>query len=249
MSARVLNVVLTHQSCRQVKGLLQWWSEYVDLSDLLIVHTGLETEFLQLPHPLKIHLVDQRLQTRDHQREIQSYSSVFRAIAKALRRGDWRYVNFSEYDQLPLRGNANAERVQRLDEKTADILGYQVRRIDGTNHPHWLYYRARVPHDEIIANISQRGDSSVVLSMFGSGSFWKREALENVSSLEEPMPIYLEVWLPTVAHHLGYRVLGVDEQQEQWVSPGADRSADIEIARTSGAWSLHPVKSVPVAKL
>lgn len=245
MNSKVLSAVLTHQNSKDVDVLLRWWSDYVALNDLLIVYTGSQAAFHELSHRLKLHVVDQRLQTSDHQRELQSYTSVFRAVAQSLRAGDWGYVNFCEYDQLPLRRDADRERIRRLDETGADVLAYQLRRVDETNHPHWLYYQTHFPHDEIIGEISHRSDISVVLSMFGSGSFWKRQAFENVAALKEPTPIYLELWLPTVAHHLGYRVVGVDEQQEQWMLASSDRSEDIETARKSGAWSIHPVKSVP----
>lgn len=245
MTPNVLSVVLTHQGAKQIDALVQWWSQYVDPNNLLIVHTGPEEEFRQLSHPRKAYVADQRLQTRDHPRELQSYTSVFRAIAKTSRQGHWNYVNFCEYDQLPLRSDADAGRVQRLEHARADVLGYQVRRVDGTNHPHWLYYQARVQHCEAIERISRRADLSVVLSMFGSGSFWRRQVLEDVAALEEPMPIYLELWLPTIAHHLGYRIVGVGDRHEPWVSPGRDRFADIQQARKSGAWSVHPVKSLP----
>ena len=245
MSARVLSAVLTHQDSHAAQALLKWWSNYVDPHNVLVVYAGPETEFCRLKHSLKVRVVDERLRTRDHQRELQSYGSVFRAIAKGLSQGDWEYVNFSEYDQLPLQRGADAERIHRLTDKSADVLGYQLRRVDDTNHPHWLYYQAHVPHHKIVGEISRRSDKFVALSMFGSGSFWRREALEGVAALEEPLPIYLELWLPTIAHHLGYRVIGVDERQEQWVSSGPDRYHEIEAARKSGAWSLHPVKSVP----
>jgi hypothetical protein len=42
--------------------------------------------------------------------------------------------------------------------------------------------------------------------MFGSGSFWKQDAFEAVAEVEETFPIYLEIYLPTLAHHLGFRL-------------------------------------------
>ncbi len=48
--------------------------------------------------------------------------------------------------------------------------------------------------------------------MFGSGSFWTREAFCAVCAVEEPFPIYMELYLPTLAHHLGFRVRDFGEQ-------------------------------------
>ena len=48
--------------------------------------------------------------------------------------------------------------------------------------------------------------------MFGSGSFWKKEAFLRMAEFEEPFPIYLEIYLPTVVHHLGFRVRDFRQQ-------------------------------------
>jgi len=77
--------------------------------------------------------------------------------------------------------------------------------------------------------------------MFGSGSFWTREAFEAVAAQAEPMPIYLELDLPTLAHHLGFRVRDLPDQN-QFVCVRPDRTEEREIARRKGAWALHPVK-------
>jgi hypothetical protein len=80
--------------------------------------------------------------------------------------------------------------------------------------------------------------------MFGTGSFWKREAFEAVAAFNEPFPIYLEIFLPTVVHHLGFRLRDYGEQN-RFVSATGDRSREIKQAQSAGAWTLHPVKNLP----
>jgi hypothetical protein len=77
--------------------------------------------------------------------------------------------------------------------------------------------------------------------MFGTGSFWTREAFCAVAATEEPFPIYLELYLPTLAHHLGFRVRDFTEQN-RFVRITKDETESIEQARAEGAWTLHPVK-------
>src|SRR5205807_8230216 len=90
-------------------------------------------------------------------------------------------------------------------------------------------------------SISCREDSEVVLSFFGSGSFWTREAFSAVAAMREPFPIYMEIYLPTLAHHLGFRVRDFGEQN-RFVGVLEDETDRIEQSRQEGAWTLHPVK-------
>jgi hypothetical protein len=77
--------------------------------------------------------------------------------------------------------------------------------------------------------------------MFGSGSFWTREAFSAVCAVNEPFPIYMELYLPTLIHHLGFRVRDFGDQNH-FVRVLDDETNYIEKARAEGAWTLHPVK-------
>ena len=79
--------------------------------------------------------------------------------------------------------------------------------------------------------------------MFGTGSFWTRTAFDAVAATAEPFPIYLEIYLPTVAHHLGFRLRDWREQNRHISSLGNFVYA-IDQARREGAWALHPVKTL-----
>src|SRR5207237_8494592 len=119
---------------------------------------------------------------------------------------------------------------------------YHLRRVDGTSHAHFLYYAANAQFARFVRRVSVRNDNNVVLSMFGTGSCWKRQAFDTIAQFEEPFPIYFELYLPTLAHHLGFRLRDY-AGQDAFVSNLGDRSAEIQKARESGAWSLHPVKN------
>jgi hypothetical protein len=54
--------------------------------------------------------------------------------------------------------------------------------------------------------------------------------------------MYVEIFPPTLAHHLGYRLRDYGPQT-RFVRHIGDRLSEIEPARQSGAWTLHPVKS------
>ena len=58
----------------------------------------------------------------------------------------------------------------------ADLLAFHVHRVDDTNNPHFLYHASNEKFTEFWSEITRRSEPKVVLSMFGSGSFWTREA-------------------------------------------------------------------------
>ena len=243
--SRTLNLLLTHQAPAAVGRMLTWWRDCCPHEDVLVVYNGALETFAQLPHPQKLRVDDLRLSTRDHQRERQSYGAVWRATSRWMAEHDstFTHIHFAEYDHLPLVEGLNARQVAHLEAERADVLGFQLARVDGTNQPHFLYHLSQPGFLEHWARISVRREPGAVLSMFGSGSFWTREAFDAVAAVDEPVPIYLELSLPTTAHHLGYRLRDWGEQNRHISSLGnfVDR---IEQARRDGAWTLHPVKTL-----
>lgn len=240
---RILNVILTHQAPACVARMLEWWRRHVAAEDILLACGGSEADFRAMEHSQKIFVNDPRLRTRDHQREFQSYTAIFRAASAWLRDRPYECVHFCEYDQLPLAADFNERQMARLDAERADLLGYRMLRVDGTSHPHYLYHASNPRFCEFWKSISRRTDPSVVMSMFGTGSVWKREAFDAVAAITEPFPIYVEIYLPTLAHHLGFRVRPLPDQ-DRFVDNLGDLEGTIEEARRAGAWVVHPVKGM-----
>lgn len=243
--SRVLNLLLTHQPPAAIARMLDWWRQYCPADDVLLVFNGTAEAFAQIVHPQKIIVDDPWLRTVRHSYERQSYRAVWQGTSRWLAEhgGGFTHVHFAEYDHLPLIEGFNARQVARLEDERADVLGFELERVDGTSQPHLLYHRPLPGFLEHWASFSVRADPTVVLSMFGSGSFWTREAFDAVARVPEPFPIYLELSLPTTAHHLGYRLRDWQEQNRYISSLGnfVDR---IEEARRNGAWTLHPVKTL-----
>ena len=80
--------------------------------------------------------------------------------------------------------------------------------------------------------------------MMGTGAFWRRGAFNAVASHREPFPIYTEVYVPTLAHHLGYRLRDFGAQNK-FVTNLGDYTEAMEDFRSEGAWMVHPVKKLP----
>ena len=241
---RTLNVVLSHQPAEAVHRTIKAWAGVSSPRDLLLAYGGDREEFGNINHEPKIFIDDPRLRTRDHQREFQSYTGAFKGAAQwlASQAEPIDHVHFAEFDHLPLVPDLNERQISRLTNEHADVLGFHLMRIDGTSNPHFLYHAMNRRLNGFLASISVRDEINAVFSMFVTGSLWTREAFVAVAELEEPFPMYFELYLPTVAHHLGFRLRSFAEQN-QFVRNLGDWTNEIDNARRRGAWTLHPVKS------
>lgn len=242
----VLNVLMAHQGAAYIAQLLERWKDVTDPGNLLLAHGGSEADFREVAHPQKVFIPDRRLRTRDHQREMQSITGVFHAARDWMQTSQRSYdfIYFSEFDHLPLVPDLNARQIKRLSDERADVIGFHLQRIDGTSDPHYLYHLSNPNFRPFFRALTKREDADVALGMMGTGSFWKRNAFESVAAIDEPFPIYQEVYVPTLAHHLGYRLRDWAEQNRFVLNKG-DRGGELSEAVRAGAWTLHPVKTLP----
>jgi hypothetical protein len=226
--------------------LLDYWEALLGTENVLVAYGGPRGSFDQIRFQNKVFVEDPNLRRLDHQREAQSYTGVFKETARWLRdcSDGIDFVTLFEFDHVPLVGDLNAHQVARMQSERADVLAYHLARVDETSHPHYLYYGANADFVRFFRRLSVRDDPMIVLSMFGTGSCWTREAFDAVAKFDEPLPIYLEIYLPTLAHHLGFRLRDYGDQ-DAFVSNLGDRSKEVELARNRGAWTLHPVKTLP----
>lgn len=250
MPERVLNLLLTHQGAAQVAAMLDWWQHRIGVApgDLLIAYGGPRESFERITHPYKVISDDPRLRTRDHQRERQSYHGVMQAAAAWLEAHPaqgYTHVYFAEFDHIPLVADLTRRQLDALARERADVLALRLLRIDGSSHPHYLSHAADPAFRALWSGFSRRADQGTVLSMLGTGSFWTREAFVATAAAPETVPVYLELFLPTAAHHLGYRVRPYpDAAARACVSDVALAGNDLTTAEALGAWTIHPVKTL-----
>lgn len=239
---RVLNLLLSHQDPSRISRMLDYWRRTLGIEDVLLAFGGSHDMLGRLHEGPYIFPGDPRMRTADHQREKQSYTAVFRGASHWMQGQDFTHVYFAEYDHVPLVGDLNSRQLALLEAERADVLGHRVTRINGTSFPHYLYHASDPDFHRLWRRITCRQDPQVILSMFGSGSFWTREAFDAVASIEETVPVYLEVYLSTLAHHLGFRVRDFGEQN-RYIGHLGDFGRKIAAARRDGAWTIHPVKT------
>jgi hypothetical protein len=226
-------VVLDHRKPTVVEAGLQRWTRHgFAADDIFLVFGGAADDFAHIPWAQKHFLDEPRLRTRNHQREKQSYRSAMAVVSAAIKDRDFTHVLFVEYDQWPVAGDVAGAYLQALQRLGADVVGYEVRRMDGTIHPHWL--------GEDCAGSGY--PFAPAWSMLGTGHFWKREAWDAVAAENKNAHWYLELDLPTTARDLGF-VLGRLIEQEPFVR---DTPENLHFtpatAQQAGAWTIHPIK-------
>lgn len=236
------NIIVTHQSAPQVARMIEWWKTAATPQSIWIAYGGTREEFAKIPWEQKFYLESNRIRTVDSQRERQSYHEIFQKAESLGILEKQRYVHLAEFDQLPLQPALNMLQSRVLNRLKADVLGYRLARVDGTNYAQYLQHMHDPAFAKFMASISRRREKEVVLSFVGFGSFWTVEAFRAVAAIPEPFPIYLELWMPTVAHHLGFRVRRIDEPAHFNALVG-DATEYIDEATAAGMWNVHPVKS------
>jgi hypothetical protein len=241
---RVLNVLLVHQKDADVQRVIQWWSNICPPDDLWLAYGGTPENFERLKYPNKRFISDPKLRTRDHQREKQSYNGIFDCMAPVLRESPHDYVYLSEFDHLPLIKDLNQRQVTFACQDDADVMGHCLQRIDHTAHPHYVYHAADPAFLDYWKRITVRPDPTVAFSVFGTGMLWKREAFLAVADRVNTIDCYLELFLPTFAHHTGYRIRRWPDDQHLI---SALPKPEISLQNTHGSkyWTIHPIKEIP----
>jgi hypothetical protein len=241
--SEVQTVLLTHQEPESVDRMLRYWDRITPRSTVFLAFGGSKQHFAGLSHPHRALIDSPRLKTRDHQREKQSYAPVLMAAWEWLKTQKCSYVHFVEYDHVPLVEDFHRRMICFVEQEKCDVAGYHVARIDGSSNAHYLYHVSDPSFLQFWEKISVRSDKRVVLTMFGSGSFWRKEAFEAVTALPEEIQIYLELFQPTAAHHLGFRVRNFREQN-RYVRNLGEYKDQLDSLKREGAWSVHPVKTL-----
>lgn len=235
-------LLLSHQSAPCVNRMIRYWRERTRPDHIVVAYGGPGEEFDGIEGD-KVFIDDPRLRTKDHQRECQSYHQVLSAAVALLENRSWEQLYLAEYDMLPIAADLWSRLREKADIERADLLAYRSWRIDDTLHPHYAGLGDRIRWAEWIRSISVRENPEIVLSCMGCGQWWRRPAVEAVVRAGEAVPAYLETQLPSVAHHLGFRVRGMGGQ-DRFVIPEETTPEQRSQMIRDGAWVVHPDKTL-----
>lgn len=241
--SRVVTVLLTHQSQQAVDAMRAYWRDLDPKQDFIIAYGGAEAAW-QADVADLVRVDDPELRTRDHPRERQSYHGVFQAVLPRVLALGATHVHLAEFDEIPVVSDLNDRLLSLMASEDCDVLGHRLFRVDDTTQPHCMDHLRDADFLAYWRRISRRKEAGVILSMLGCGSFWTSQCFAAVASLQPSMRIYLELFLPTAAHHLGYRVRPTADQ-DVFMAPEVVKSkSDLKILKEQGAWRVHPVKEM-----
>lgn len=237
--ANIVWAILTHEPADAVKRMIHHWSE-LGCERIVIIYGG-SFENYKLIKWNECYFVDgDRHRTHDHQRERQSYKDVFKTVLDKVDTASVGHIYFTEFDQVPLDSRFLFELELRARKPACDVYFSGLKRVDGTNHAIWLNHQYSGELFEEMEACSVRADKRVY-SAYGFGQLWSIEAFRCAAAYESDAWVYLELWFPTLAYHLGFSIgeLGVDRQFNSHLVL-KENIEDLVISKI--ACVVHPVK-------
>jgi hypothetical protein len=242
----LLTAIVTHLGAEQVRAQLADLDTLAPGTRRVVCHGGSRADFEELGIDDALFIDDPSL--RGPSKE-QSYNAVLRALYQERVRNDSSIdlVYFMEFDQLVLRGDFEQELTALAERSGAGLLAKGASPRNDTNWPHYLRFREDERFNRFIAAISRRGDLDVRFGCLGTGMLFTREALEAFAGVADGPHAYLELFIPTVVHHLGFEVADVDALSDLYSAMRWRPEYTVEeaiAAKREGRTFVHPFKEL-----
>jgi hypothetical protein len=138
------------------------------------------------------------------------------------------------------------------DRSDAGLFAKCVSTRNDTNCPHFTRSRQDDGLNRFFEEISQRDDPTVRWGCLGDGMLIRRDALQAVAAVSDPPHGYMEMFIPSLVHHLGFELLDVDAisdlyTQLRWRPAFTVKEA--LAAKRAERTFMHPFKSVDALDL
>jgi hypothetical protein len=240
-----LNVILTHQDSAAVDGYVRYLQAVAPAARFVVAHGGRREDFEQVEHPEKIFVDDPTL--RAAPRTFQSYHTTLGELHEAFVDGDPNIdgVYLFEWDHVVLRGDFEAPLIALAERHGAGFMGKSCVERTGTNWHHYTRFRRDRALLEHLREHSVREDPTRMFGTLGNGFWISRDALAAYVAIEDRPAAYGELYVPTLLHHLGFRVIDIDGDADLYrhVRYEPELSVDDVMAiKRAGGWFAHPFK-------
>ena len=233
-----LNAVITHRPADEAKQDLRALRELAPGSRFVVCYTGPRSEFERLEDAI---LLDDGW-LAGAPRSYQSYHGVFAALAEH----SFEALYLIEYDHLVLDPGFEDALTDLAERTGAGFMGKNCVPRNGTNWPHYARFRRDPDLLEHLRRISTRDDPTVLFGTLGSGMWLSRDAFDSYLSLEAHPRSYGELYVPTVLHHLGNRLVDIDAFSDLYEHVRWEPEyhlAEVSALKRNGTPFIHPVKS------
>jgi hypothetical protein len=241
----MVTAVLTHLAAEQVHERMQLLNAVAPDARFVICYGGTAEEFerIELQHRL---LIDDPT-LRGPQQHLQSLTMSFAALWNAYFEHDESSdsLYLVEYDHLILDRQFETRLRELAAVTNADFMGKTCTDRTGTNGEHYVRFRSDPRILGHLHKLSVREDPTRIFGCLGDGMWMSRGALQAYLELDRHPPCYCETYVPTLLHHLGYRVVDVDTHSDlyrhvRWM-PSFDAEQVVAQCRV-GTVFMHPVK-------
>lgn len=251
----LLYAVLTHRSPADVLTHLNALEGALPGRRLAIAYGGSPEHYAALPGDIpKVFLEEPTLRQPPGQ---QSYVSVLVNLYDAFVRDapEVTHLHVIEFDHIVVDERYEPELEDALRRSRADYLGVNCVDQTATNWVHGLGF----PFDDyelqrLLMDVSDDDDPSAVRIFGGvaNGFVIGRDALEAFVTFERHLTRYAELYVPTLLHHLGFRVRDAVRVSRvfdhvRWAPVYSE--SEIRALRRGSVLAVHPVKDYALLPL
>jgi|SRR5215211_1202962 len=243
----LLTVLLSHLSASAVEASVDHVRRMAPDSRLILCHGGRRPDFDAVRFEDKLFIENRGL--RGPSAAFQSYNDTLGEVFDRFVAPDESVdkILMLEFDQVLLSREFTQRLIQLMDNSGADLLGKTCVDRTATNWWHRVRYRDDPVLLRFLESVSTREDRRRLYGCLGTGFAMRRQVLEAYTAVTHPEHIYVELYLPTLVHHLGFRVDDIDRYGDLYAHvrsrPPYDLAAALELQR-AGAVVLHPFKDV-----
>ncbi len=241
----LLTALVTHLGPEATQATLRHLERVAPGARVVVCHGGTRNDFDRIDTRAKVFVEDSDLRAAPI--TIQSYNQLLRLVWQESVRDDpaIEAVCVLEYDQVVLCPDYETRILDLLVTSGADFLGKNCVDRTQSNWVHYLRYRDDPGLLAFLRAVSVRNDKERMFGCLGTGLVLRRAVLEALATMEHFRPAYIELYLPTLVHHLGFKVddaarLGDCYDHLRWAPPY--EVEDVLALKTNGACFVHPLK-------
>ena len=248
---KTLNALISHLPAAAVDEHLQLQRAVAPGARFVVCYTGDAASFAHIRDEAKALVDDGSL--AGPARSFQAYGGVLAAIARQWLAAEPELdsVYLFEYDHLILSPGFE-DALRALAERTgAGLMGKNCVERTATNWHHYARFRRDPALLACLRRVSVREDATRMYGTLGNGIWLSRAAVEAYLAVPEHPPCYGELYVPTLLHHLGQRVIDIDALSPLYAAvrwePGFSGS-EVDRLCAEGAAFVHPVKDEAVRR-
>jgi hypothetical protein len=241
----VLYVVITHRPAHEVALHLSFLAEALPGRRVAVAYGGPAETFPAIEARDKVFVEDPTLRG---EMDRQSLNEVLLRTWAAFVAPDPAIdaISLIEHDLVPTGQAFDREIVRVLDATGAGVLGQNFTSRSHTNWPHALRVQDDAELTALLRDISVRDEHHPsVWGGTGAGMILTRAALEAFALQPRHLVRFAELYVPTVLHHLGFRV-GDLARDSRLVDHSRFRPVydadELDRLPREGVLAVHPVK-------